>query len=87
MPAHIKSSVLGQSLSIPITDGRLNLGTWQGIYFGEHRNYGGARKIVVTVIGEWVKRKNVYAQSVSYLYDLNILYLVSKEQFNEHKST
>ncbi len=52
MPAHIKSSVLGQSLSIPITDGRLNLGTWQGIYLGEHRNYGGARKIVITIIGE-----------------------------------
>lgn len=52
MPAHIKSSVLGQSLSIPITDGRLNLGTWQGIYLGEHRNYGGSRKIVVTIIGE-----------------------------------
>ncbi len=52
MPAHIKSSVLGQSLSIPITDGRLSLGTWQGIYLGEHRNYGGARKIVITIIGE-----------------------------------
>ena len=52
MPAHIKSSVLGQSLSIPITDGKLNLGTWQGIYLGEHRNYGGTRKIVVTIIGE-----------------------------------
>ncbi len=51
MPAHIKSSLLGQSVSIPITDGRLNLGTWQGIYLGEHRNYGGARKIVVTVMG------------------------------------
>ena len=52
MPAHIKSSTLGASLSIPITDGRLNLGTWQGIYLGEHRNYGGARKIVVTIISE-----------------------------------
>ncbi|MDA3862120.1 MAG: secondary thiamine-phosphate synthase enzyme YjbQ [Melioribacteraceae bacterium] len=52
MPAHIKSSVLGQSLSIPITNGKLNLGTWQGIYFGEHRNYGGSRKVVVTIIGE-----------------------------------
>jgi secondary thiamine-phosphate synthase enzyme len=52
MPAHIKSSTLGQSLSIPITNGKLNLGTWQGIYLGEHRNYGGARKIVVTIIGE-----------------------------------
>ncbi len=52
MPAHIKSSTLGASLSIPITDGRLNLGTWQGIVLGEHRNYGGARKIVVTIFGE-----------------------------------
>jgi len=52
MPAHIKSSVLGGTLSIPITSGKLNLGTWQGIYLGEHRNYGGARKIVVTIIGE-----------------------------------
>jgi len=52
MPAHIKSSILGQSLSIPITDGKLNLGTWQGIYFGEHRDYGGPRKIIVTIIGE-----------------------------------
>jgi secondary thiamine-phosphate synthase enzyme len=52
MPAHIKSSLLGQSLTIPITDGKFNLGTWQGIYLGEHRNYGGSRKIVVTVIAE-----------------------------------
>jgi secondary thiamine-phosphate synthase enzyme len=52
MPAHIKSSLLGQSLTIPIKDGRLNLGTWQGIYLGEHRDYGGARRIVVTVMGE-----------------------------------
>jgi len=52
MPAHIKSSLLGASLTIPIKDGKLNLGTWQGIYLGEHRDYGGARKIVVTLIGE-----------------------------------
>lgn len=52
MPAHIKSSLLGQSLTIPVTDGRLNLGSWQGIYLGEHRDYGGARRIVVTVMGE-----------------------------------
>ncbi|MFH0733950.1 MAG: secondary thiamine-phosphate synthase enzyme YjbQ [bacterium] len=50
MPAHVKASMLGNSVSIPITDGRLNLGTWQGIYLGEHRNYGGSRKIVVTII-------------------------------------
>lgn len=49
MPAHIKSSLLGSSLTIPITDGRMNLGTWQGIYLGEHREYGGSRTIVVTL--------------------------------------
>jgi secondary thiamine-phosphate synthase enzyme len=52
MPAHIKASLLGSSLSVPITDGRLNLGTWQGIYLCEHRNHGGPRQIVVTVLGE-----------------------------------
>ncbi|MBU0558369.1 MAG: secondary thiamine-phosphate synthase enzyme YjbQ [Bacteroidetes bacterium] len=52
MPAHIKSSVLGQFLTIPVTEGKLNLGTWQGIYLGEHRDYGGSRQIVVTIIGE-----------------------------------
>ena len=52
MPAHIKASLLGNSVTIPITNGRFNLGTWQGIYLCEHRNYGGARKIVVTINGE-----------------------------------
>lgn len=51
MPAHIKSSMLGCQVQIPITNGKLNLGTWQGIYLGEHRNYGGNRKIVITVFG------------------------------------
>lgn len=51
MPAHIKSSLFGVSLTIPITNGKLNLGTWQGIYLGEHRDFGGSRKIVATVIG------------------------------------
>ncbi|GLS84191.1 secondary thiamine-phosphate synthase enzyme YjbQ [Paraferrimonas haliotis] len=51
MPAHIKSSLLGVSLTIPISDGRLALGTWQGIYLGEHRNDGGARKLLATVHG------------------------------------
>ena len=49
MPAHAKSSLLGVSLSIPITNGRLNLGTWQGIYLCEFRDYGGPRKIVATI--------------------------------------
>lgn len=51
MPAHIKSSLFGTSLSIPITNGQLNLGTWQGIYLGEHRDFSGSRKIVATIIG------------------------------------
>jgi secondary thiamine-phosphate synthase enzyme len=52
MPAHLKASILGSSVSIPVTDGKLNLGTWQGIYFCEHRNYGGARELVLTLMGE-----------------------------------
>ncbi len=51
MPAHIKSSLVGSSVSIPITGGRLNLGTWQGIYLCEFRNRGGRRKLVATVLG------------------------------------
>lgn len=51
MPSHAKCSLTGVSLSIPITGGRLNLGTWQGIYLCEFRDYGGARKIVATIIG------------------------------------
>ncbi len=52
MPSHAKSSLTGVSLTIPITNGRLNLGTWQGIYLCEFRDYGGARRVVATVIGE-----------------------------------
>ena len=52
MPAHLKASILGNNLSIPITNGALNLGTWQGIYLCEHRNHGGRRKLVVTASGE-----------------------------------
>ena len=52
MPAHIKSTLIGNSLTIPITNGLLNLGTWQGIYLCEHRNHGGNRKLVVTIIGD-----------------------------------
>ena len=51
MPAHIKSSLLGSSVTLPITNGKFNLGTWQGIYLCEHRNRGGRRKLVVTVSG------------------------------------
>lgn len=49
MPAHFKSSVLGQSLMVPITNNRMNLGTWQSVFFCEFRNYGGERKIVITI--------------------------------------
>jgi secondary thiamine-phosphate synthase enzyme len=52
MPAHIKASLLGSSVTIPITNGQLNLGTWQGIYLCEHRDYGGSRSIVITAWGE-----------------------------------
>jgi secondary thiamine-phosphate synthase enzyme len=52
MPAHLKSSLLGSSLNIPITNGNLNLGIWQGIYLCEHRNRGGERTLVVTMNGE-----------------------------------
>lgn len=51
MTSHIKSSLLGHSISVPITDGKLNLGTWQGIYLCEHRNNGGSRKLVITLSG------------------------------------
>ena len=52
MPAHLKSSILDSSVNIPITNGKLNLGTWQGIYLCEHRNHGGSRRLVVTIQGE-----------------------------------
>lgn len=52
MPAHVKSSLLGASLSIPIRNGQLCLGTWQGIYLCEHRNRGGRRRLVATIWGE-----------------------------------
>ena len=51
MPAHIKTSLLGTSLSVPITDGHLRLGTWQGIYLCEHRDSGGSRRFVATILG------------------------------------
>ena len=52
LPAHIKSSLLGNSLNIPISEGQPKLGIWQGIYLCEHRNHGGSRRIIVTVQGE-----------------------------------
>ena len=52
MPAHIKSTLIGASLTMPVTNGELNIGTWQGIYLCEHRNHAGSRKIVITLYGE-----------------------------------
>jgi secondary thiamine-phosphate synthase enzyme len=52
MPAHVKSAILGSSVSVPVRDGELLLGTWQGIYLCEHRNHGGRRRLVLTLFGE-----------------------------------
>ncbi|WP_207426211.1 secondary thiamine-phosphate synthase enzyme YjbQ [Pedobacter sp. SYSU D00535] len=52
MPAHLKASMLGASVTIPIRMGRLALGTWQGVYLCEHRNYGGSRRLIITAWGE-----------------------------------
>lgn len=51
MPAHIKASLMGSSVQIPITNGKLNIGIWQGLYLCEHRDYGGSRNLIVTAIG------------------------------------
>lgn len=52
MPAHIKSSLMGAGLTVPVSNGRLRLGTWQGIYLCEHRDHGGARRVIITLFGE-----------------------------------
>lgn len=52
MPAHVKASLMGASVSIPVANGRLRTGTWQGIYLCEHRDHGGSRKVVLTLQGE-----------------------------------
>ena len=52
MPAHLKSAILGSSVTIPISNGKINLGTWQGIYLCEHRDRGGSRKIMLTINGD-----------------------------------
>ena len=51
MPAHIKASTLGSAISIPVNNGQLLLGTWQGIYLGEHRDHGGSRRVIATYVG------------------------------------
>jgi secondary thiamine-phosphate synthase enzyme len=51
MPAHIKAALLGNSVQIPVTNGKLNMGSWQGIYLGEHRDHGGSRKLVLSLFG------------------------------------
>lgn len=55
MPAHIKASMLDTSLSVPVQEGRLAFGTWQGIYLNEHRNNGGPRSLLLTLYGEWAE--------------------------------
>jgi secondary thiamine-phosphate synthase enzyme len=57
MPAHIKASLLGPSLTMPIAGGRLALGTWQGIYLCEHRDHGGPRSLIATAFGERAERR------------------------------
>ncbi len=57
MPAHIKSSLLGATLTLPISAGRLSLGTWQGIYLCEHRDRGGPRSLIATVWGDAADRR------------------------------
>ena len=52
MPAHVKSSMIGCQLMVPISEGELALGTWQGLYLCEHRNQGGPRRLVITVFGQ-----------------------------------
>jgi len=52
MTSHIKASIIGSSVNVPVTNGRLNLGTWQGIYLCEHRYHGGRRKLVLTAFGK-----------------------------------
>ena len=52
LPAHFKASVLGCQLTLPVTAGQLAVGTWQGVYLGEHRDHGGARKVLATLYGE-----------------------------------
>ena len=55
MPAHVKAAMLGSSVWVPIGDGRLSLGTWQGIYLCEHRNQGDSRRLILTLQGEWTE--------------------------------
>ncbi|MGB2741087.1 MAG: secondary thiamine-phosphate synthase enzyme YjbQ [Cognaticolwellia sp.] len=52
MPAHIKASILGSSVSIPLTNGRMNLGIWQGIYLGEHRDHASSRTLILSINGD-----------------------------------
>lgn len=52
MPAHVKSSLMGCSVSIPISNGKLRMGTWQGIWLNEHRNHGGRRTVIATINGQ-----------------------------------
>ena len=77
MPAHAKSTLSGVSITIPITDGRLNLGTWQGIYFCEFRNYGGSRELVITHRGDYGRIINI-STDASQVFAGQIAYGASK---------
>ena len=65
MPAHIKASLLGPSLTLPIADGRLALGTWQGIYLCEHRDRGGSRRVVATAWGSAAPRRQTRSNTAA----------------------
>ncbi len=65
MPAHVKSSLLGAALTIPVGNGKLLLGTWQGIYLCEHRNQGGARRLIATLQGEAANTESHHSQKAS----------------------
>eukprot|EP00197_Chlamydomonas_leiostraca_P003876 CAMPEP_0202867702 /NCGR_PEP_ID=MMETSP1391-20130828/9579_1 /ASSEMBLY_ACC=CAM_ASM_000867 /TAXON_ID=1034604 /ORGANISM="Chlamydomonas leiostraca, Strain SAG 11-49" /LENGTH=220 /DNA_ID=CAMNT_0049547765 /DNA_START=15 /DNA_END=677 /DNA_ORIENTATION=+ len=64
MPAHVKSSLMGASLQLPVAQGRFALGTWQGVYLNEHRNYGGPRRVVITVQGQKRADGRKYSQFI-----------------------
>ncbi len=61
MPAHVKASMMGSSVTVPVHDGRLSLGTWQGIYLCEHRNHGGGRRLMLTLQGDTVAQGDTAA--------------------------
>ena len=84
MPAHVKASLFGSSVSIPISDGRLALGTWQGIYLCEHRNRGGSRRLVLTMQGAEIGMlESPLAWENPILFSLSHASLTNKKNKNE----